>query len=280
MVKRIQQHKLEDYSRVKHQLILPENWVVRDKDKDYGIDVEVEIFDKEYPTGLVYWVQLKATESKNENDAKKIDVKIDTLKYYKKLEIPVLIVRYSKFSDVFYCKWVSQIDLYYAKENAKSIRVKFTDNDIFDNAGPKKIVEYLKKIRSIKTGSLSLPVSVHIEIENTNVNNLPRAVFLSSCRMLINRYPSIIKYQSDRESSEILIKLSSDLLTVSLGSIIGCTFHDVDLYKGEDFNEFIIKNSILGVASIFYKIGQYEISAAILVNKFIIMEFLNNEEIW
>jgi hypothetical protein len=47
MPKRPKQHQLEDLSRAKFQLCLPEEWVIRDKDKDYGIDCEVELFDED-----------------------------------------------------------------------------------------------------------------------------------------------------------------------------------------------------------------------------------------
>ena len=43
MTKRIIQHQLEDLSRYKYGLALPPHWVFRDKEKDYGIDGEVEL---------------------------------------------------------------------------------------------------------------------------------------------------------------------------------------------------------------------------------------------
>ena len=65
MPKRPKQHRLEDKSRIKFQDVLPEMWVYRDKDKDYGIDAEIELFDKdEKAQGIVFYAQLKATESK------------------------------------------------------------------------------------------------------------------------------------------------------------------------------------------------------------------------
>lgn len=45
MAKRIRTHILEDESRIAFMQALPAEWVYRDKDKDYGIDCEVEIFE-------------------------------------------------------------------------------------------------------------------------------------------------------------------------------------------------------------------------------------------
>jgi hypothetical protein len=96
MPKRVSQHKIEDVSRLMFQLVLPRVWLFRNKDKDYGVDGEVELFDENgKPKGLVFWVQLKATESKEIETILNVDFRIDTLKYFKTLGIPVLLVRYS-----------------------------------------------------------------------------------------------------------------------------------------------------------------------------------------
>mgnify|MGYP002795085008 CR=1 FL=1 len=80
-------------------------WVYRDKDKDYGIDAEVELFDEdEKAQGIVFYVQLKATESKKVSSILNVTFDIDTLKYYKKLDIPVLLVRYSDINNSIYVK--------------------------------------------------------------------------------------------------------------------------------------------------------------------------------
>ena len=127
MPKRPKQHQLEDLSRAKFQLCLPDEWVIRDK--DYGIDCEVELFDQEEnSTGLLFYVQLKATGSKKESDIFKIDFKIDTLEYFKQLEIPVLLARYSQHLDKTYVKWVNEVDLTFAKEKAKTFRINIQES--------------------------------------------------------------------------------------------------------------------------------------------------------
>ena len=73
MAQRTRNHILEDKSRSAFNEIIPETWVIRDKNKDYGIDCEVEIFDNlGNPSGLVFYVQLKATESKSPSKVKKV----------------------------------------------------------------------------------------------------------------------------------------------------------------------------------------------------------------
>lgn len=54
MPKRPRSHRLEDESKNKLRLLLPERWAYRDKTHDYGIDGEVELFDEnDNTTGLM-----------------------------------------------------------------------------------------------------------------------------------------------------------------------------------------------------------------------------------
>ncbi|WP_422091077.1 DUF4365 domain-containing protein [Tenacibaculum ovolyticum] len=89
MPRRPIQHQLEDISRNKLESCIPKKeWLIRDKGKDYGVDCEVELFDGEgYATGILFYVQLKATSSNNETQIYNVDFKIDTLEYFKDLDI-------------------------------------------------------------------------------------------------------------------------------------------------------------------------------------------------
>ncbi|MDD2506917.1 MAG: DUF4365 domain-containing protein [Candidatus Cloacimonetes bacterium] len=105
MPKRPRTHSLEDESKNKLRLLLPERWAFREKYLDYGIDCEVELIDElRNLTGLMFYVQLKATDSKQSRDIHSVSMKIETIKYFYSLDIPVLIVRYSSHRNEFYSK--------------------------------------------------------------------------------------------------------------------------------------------------------------------------------
>lgn len=73
MPKRPAKHQIEDQSRARFRLLLPEAWVFRDITPDYGIDGEVEIFDDTgKSTGLSFLVQLKASESKSKDQRRRV----------------------------------------------------------------------------------------------------------------------------------------------------------------------------------------------------------------
>ncbi|MCP4157291.1 MAG: DUF4365 domain-containing protein [bacterium] len=75
---------------------LPAEWVVRPQPKDYGIDVEVEVFDGQKSTGIIFKVQLKGTEKIEYNKTGqhiRFSIGVTHLEYYlEQLKIPVFLV--------------------------------------------------------------------------------------------------------------------------------------------------------------------------------------------
>ena len=61
--RRPKQHQIEDDACEQFESSLPKSWLHRRQDKDYGIDREVEIFENEESTGIIFKVQIKGTES-------------------------------------------------------------------------------------------------------------------------------------------------------------------------------------------------------------------------
>lgn len=266
MTQRARQHQLEDFSRRKYALALPEEWVKRDKHSDYGIDVEVEIFDKNnLPTGLVYLVQLKATETDNESDARRLDFRIDKIRYYKSLELPVLIVRHSIKKDIFYCKWAHEVDLFYAKENAKTIRLTFHKEDIWTDDSASETVKFLKRVNAVKSGQLTLPISVYMDIKGDSIHGIPRGVFMASYRSYLQPYSQIATYESDPDKAILYIILQEDKLVIKLASITGCTFHNMQDRATEGFVKGVVADVLLGLAASLSNIGQIEMAARIFL---------------
>ncbi len=280
MTKRVRQHQLEDQSRLKFSLAIPRNWVCRDKDKDYGIDVEVEIFDnKGRATGLAFWVQLKATESNEESVIKKIDLSIESIKYYKSLDIPVLIARYSEIQDSFYCKWAQEIDLFFAKKNAKTIRISFNETDIWNEESPFKVKGFLKKIRAIKNGRFSLPIPVYLDVKGNAVNMIPKGVFVSSYRAALGEYSEFAVLKSEPKDALIEASLDGDELKISLCSLGGCTFHSIKKRDHERLAEGIVADTLIGLAIALAHVGQCEMAARIVFDNRLKERFVHKREI-
>ena len=92
MPKRTRSHELEDESIDCFKAGIPKKWVCREKGRDYGVDIEVEIFDDNGDaTGLMFYVQLKATDDATLE--RKAVLQVDRLNYLAAFEMPSILVR-------------------------------------------------------------------------------------------------------------------------------------------------------------------------------------------
>jgi tetratricopeptide (TPR) repeat protein len=87
---------------------------VRPIHPDYGLDVEITIVEDEEVTNKVFKAQLKATDQLVDNQGM-IPLRIESkhLKYYENYPLPIFILYYIKFMNVFYYVFAQK----YVKEN-------------------------------------------------------------------------------------------------------------------------------------------------------------------
>lgn len=265
MPKRPIQHQIEDESRVQYESGVPREWVFRDKEKDYGIDGEVEVFTSdEMTTGLIYFVQLKATASKDEETVKKLSMKLETLEYYLQLPVPVQIARYSSEMKMFFVKWAHEIDPYYAKEDAKTITIKFTDKDKWDKEeSPEQVKQYLERVRALKSGALRLPISCFVQVDSDVVCGKKAGVLLSELRQKLRGYGQLVKVQRRKDNAIAHIRINARKLFVGLANLTHSTFHSIDNIEAEDAVNELAIYSLLGLAGATAKLGYNDLAANI-----------------
>lgn len=95
--KRIEQHVIETASYKIFELIIPNEWVIREvTERDYGIDCYIEICEKGYMTGKMVSIQLKGTKkielTKNEEFITYYNVGTSTLNYWNNFPVPVILL--------------------------------------------------------------------------------------------------------------------------------------------------------------------------------------------
>ncbi|WP_020405224.1 DUF4365 domain-containing protein [Hahella ganghwensis] len=265
MTNRIKQHQIEDLSRYKFALSIPQKWVFRDKDKDYGIDGEVEIFNAEgKATGLVFWVQLKATSSEQTRTIRGFDLSLETIKYYKKLEIPVLIARYSEHEDTFYVKWAGEIDTFYAKDDAKTMRVIFSETDILDEKKLGDLNKYLTKLRAIKLGFIKLPIDIKVSLKSKSICGVASSVLISRIRSEINKFNKVVRLVSNDSSLSAEVFIDESTMKVGFLDIAGCTFHSVDLMEASTLAEDLLQDISLALSLSLSQLGYSDLAARIV----------------
>src|SRR5688572_66301 len=104
MPSRPESHRGETASRKAFENSSPENWLVRRIEDDYGVDLEVEIFDGDAATGLTFKVQLKSKKVKPGKGVSK-SVEVSSLNYWLSQDVPVLVVLYDKSNRKLYGRW-------------------------------------------------------------------------------------------------------------------------------------------------------------------------------
>lgn len=108
-VKRHRNHVLEDLSLTALKEALPAIWVVHSFSTDYGIDVQIEIFeDNGNSTGLRVYGQLKATDKSQDEDVLQLDR--DHFEYWSQHTDPVALFRYYAGSGVIKWCWMHDLE--------------------------------------------------------------------------------------------------------------------------------------------------------------------------
>jgi len=262
---RIDQHQLEDISRAKFQLLLPRKWVFRDKDKDYGIDGEVELFDKNNKAqGDIFWVQLKATESKKNSTIMNVDLSIETLKYYKTLPVPVLLVRYSDYDESFFIKWINNVDFFHSKPNAKTLRIKLTEKDRWTKTSINNIEERLSNLRKLNSGRIGFPLNLHINLSEPEINGVKSGILLNQIRIQLKKYSEYVIFSKIENESLIIASINNQDLKINICDLCGCSFHGIGLQKIDSFSEQLSKDILLGIAVSLIQINQIEYAGRLI----------------
>lgn len=241
MPKRPKQHQVEDLSIVAFRKVLPRKWVYREKDKDYGIDGEVEIFDEnDTATGIIFYVQLKATDSQSRTAQKKITLKNEAINYYKALELPVLIVRYISESEEIYFRWTHTIDRYKQKENNKTYSFVMAEKNLWNEHTAKNIYKFLSKLRVLKSKSNIFPLKLFFNFSfNESCGYKPHSLKSKFRSELSNKtqYFSIVNNLID---CDFQVNVSdSEISIFVLEGVTGAYLHSINKIKYSNIDELI-----------------------------------------
>lgn len=256
MGQRTQNHLIEDESRLFFKKSLPKYWVCRDKNDDYGIDCEVEIFNENGDTtGLVFWVQLKGTDSTKDKTIKNIYFKNEKIIQFTNYDIPVLIVRYSTFKKIFYFRWSKNITNF--KSETKNINVSFYELNLWNDDSHIEIISYLEKQSIIKKGKVKFPIKTIVLREDyeESKSNIPYSNITNIKRCLESqkKYFSLSKNIND---SLLQIKVDKNQIVMSFSDFAFSTMKiDFPLLEEKHFEE-LTKYILIIFAQTLFDIGK------------------------
>ena len=159
-MKRHRNHVLEDNSVTQFKSLLPEIWNLHTFTKDYGIDVQIEIFDiNGESSGLRVYGQLKATDKTEDEDSLSLDK--EHFDYWAAHSDPVLLIRYFDKSKSFKWSWMHDIH-WRLKPNKKNISVTNYLKNWDIEKTPNEIENFLKLRSKIISGKVTFPVAISV----------------------------------------------------------------------------------------------------------------------
>ncbi len=241
MPKRPKQHQVEDLSVVAFRKTLPRQWIYREKDKDYGIDGEVEIFDEnDTATGIVFYVQLKATDSKSGTAQKKVKLKNEAINYYKALELPVLIVRYISESEKIYFRWSHTIDRYKQKENAKTYSFVLTEENLWNEHTAKSIYKFLSNLRVLKSKSNIFPLKLFLNFTFDEFCGYKQHSLKSKLRSELSNKSQYFTIVNNQKECDFQVNVSDIEISIFvLEGVTGAYLHSINKIEYSNIDELI-----------------------------------------
>ena len=157
---RARSHELEDRSLAALRLNLPSKWVIHEFRRDYGIDVQIEVFDElGMATGLRAYGQLKATDYAEGEDRLSLDR--DHFEYWSSHSDPVLLLRYYDATNEFRWCWLHDV-AWSMKPGADSLSVVRFLRPWSRESSASDISKFLRKRGEVLASRLLPPFTISI----------------------------------------------------------------------------------------------------------------------
>jgi len=131
-MRRPKEHVMETKGDRVFSSVVPENWIYRKIDLDYGLDREIEIVVNEEVTGKTLLVQVKSSDSfQADNSVIKYRFETDKLQYYLQRDVPVILVLvdlrrqlcYWLFVQEYIYEKLDKTNLHWRKQKTVALRI-------------------------------------------------------------------------------------------------------------------------------------------------------------
>lgn len=176
MAKRNNNHIIGDaaVNAIKTSLI-PKEWIVNTQTSDYGLDMLVEIVEKNMTTGKMFFVQAKGIDKPSNKGQIHFPFPVERLKDYKSVSLPVLLIVYSCQDNLFWGKWVNPLfDLLSSKQQEQqSYNIKLSSHNIIDQ-------EYLRSVGELFSNSIPNGICLRASNHSRKTDRILRQVMKKS----------------------------------------------------------------------------------------------------
>ncbi|MGW6131332.1 DUF4365 domain-containing protein [Cellulomonas sp. NPDC055163] len=207
------QHRLEARSRVAFSAHAPETWSVEDRNRDYGIDLDVEIFEGDQATGLRFAVQLKSVGDFKGKPS--VSVKAEKLRYWLAQDVPVLLCLWDSGSNQMWVRWAHHIDPTPIRDGAKSVGVRFVPEEEWTDGLSASLEREVLAARAIRDQRDKLPIQVNC-VGTGTIAGVPAGLVVVRVREALRRFSGIFRTSPRPSVLAINIKMSSQRTMVEL----------------------------------------------------------------
>lgn len=168
MPNRIRSHVLEERSLAFLREVFPDSWVIHSFSKDYGIDVQVELFTENGDrTGIRFYGQVKATDNDVSDDVLRLDR--SHFEYWSGHTDPVALFRYFDTTKQLQWCWLHDVD-WLVKPGNESLDVAGLLKTWNIAISPTEVEKYLHARRQALFEPLIPPYEITIEqLDNNDV---------------------------------------------------------------------------------------------------------------
>lgn len=243
---------------------LPNAWVKREENPDYGIDVDVEVRgDDEYLTGLRFHAQVKGTDSELDEKIFRYYFDLEWLTYYRELSQPVLLVRYSSVKKLALARWAHGVHLTPGNGETPTVRVDFAESDALTQDSAASLIRATLGFRYWKEEIPTLPLVVATSVPDDARRSNRIVKMLQNAP---NRPHDLLRFRSGQpNSSEIELIVRDDQLVLSAAELSSMTL-DIPILP-EDIDSVVLVRTIrLLVSTVVDQLGRHELASKILGN--------------
>jgi|GEM_PF-3594022 len=166
MPNRIRNHVLEERSLAFLRDIFPDSWTIHSFTRDYGIDVQIEVFSENgYRTGIRFYGQVKATDKNVADDLLRLDR--SHFEYWSGHTDPVALFRYFDTTKQLRWCWLHDVD-WLIKQGNDSLDVAGLLHAWDKTISPTEVERYLHARRQALFEPLIPPYKITVELFDDN----------------------------------------------------------------------------------------------------------------
>lgn len=224
------QHVLETSSKLALEKALPADWILESRDHDYGIDLDIEVFDNGEATGLRIPVQLKGQQ--DSGSPARVKLKKTSISYWKESSSPVVVVVWDEKTDTLWWEWQYLLDT--SKTKSTAVKVNVVVGRKWGASTPEEIRREAQAHKDLMRGNYVSPLPLKIVVEHDLRDNAPvTRLIIAKLRGILLTRPEVI-VSSEDHLGELIIALQDKQIAMRLRGAPGVVLHFNKAFPKDD----------------------------------------------